>query len=161
MADSVEIGFSSYVSKDVHGKFISSSHAALVGARPYTYTVRACIGSTLHFREQHDGPFAFVFDQMGEGRGEILNILGELPDAGKAEQGLPTGFEAWTHANKRGFPPLQATDIFAWNVYRIATDPDHMGTDWCLMLNEYLPSLQIAPISEKHLMENARALENM
>jgi hypothetical protein len=161
MAEAAELGFSSYVSKAAHERFIANRHSTLVGALPYTYTVRACIGSTRKFREQHEGPFAFVFDQLSEGTGEILNILGELPPEGKAGLTLPTSFEAWIQANKRKFPPLQAADIFAWNVYRIATDRDHPATDWCRMLNEYLPYLQIAPISEKHLLENARALENI
>jgi len=158
MAEATEFGFSSYVSKAAHERFIANRHSALVGARPYTYAVRTCIGSTRKFREQREGPFAFVFDQMSEGSGEILNILGELPDEGKAGLRLPAGFDAWTHANKRKFPPLQAADIFAWNVYRIATDREHPATDWLLMLREYLPLLHIAPISELHLTENAQAL---
>jgi len=52
MAESVETGFSCYISKETHRHFISSRHATLVGARPYTYAVRTCIGSTQKFREQ-------------------------------------------------------------------------------------------------------------
>lgn len=62
----------------------------------------------------------YVFDRMGKGKQEIINVMDIAKGKSKIES-LSTGITVLDHysfANKANILPLQAADILAWTSFR-------------------------------------------
>ncbi len=144
MGKHIERGYSVTVSKAAFDAHVATTLKSQIGKHHYTFAVRTCIGNMRQWRLDNGGNFQFVFDWMdkGKSKAEIANIYDKLDAAIRAEHGLPHTREGWSFQHKEDFPPLQAADIFAWNVYNATVNrviaKEAKPSRWLFMLREYV-----------------------
>jgi Protein of unknown function (DUF3800) len=140
----IERGYSVAVSKAAFDAHVSAALKSQVGEHHYTFAIRTCIGNMRQWRLNNGGNFQFVFDWMDKGKSktEVANIYDKLDVAIRAEHGLPRTRDGWGFQHKEDFPPLQAADIFAWNVYNATVNrviaKEAKPSRWLFMLREYV-----------------------
>jgi len=89
------------------------------GKHHYTFAVKATLSMIAKWRAESEMrlPMQYVFDRMGKGRGEIMEIFDRknLRDwDSTAKLGIePKGY---SFLNKAEFKPLQSADVLAWQM---------------------------------------------
>ena len=119
----VSIGVSVSVPKIAYDRAVQGKIRDRFGKFHYTFAVRSCLTRIKLWRETHGitGPMQYVFDQMSQGKGEIIAALEYHISTGRAQlAGLDSG--GYSFQSKIGLPPLQAADILAHETYRYATN---------------------------------------
>ncbi len=123
--NSVEFGFAVAVPKRVYDEVIKGPFRKhFVGDFHYTFAVRACADHLGRWRSasRSDSSMKYIFDQMGSnhGKGEIMKVMDNAIATSKIEA-KKTGVAVLTgyaFESKVATLPLQASDIFAWTVFR-------------------------------------------
>ena len=117
------IGISVSVPKIAYDRAVQGRIRERFGKFHYTFAVRSWLTQIKLWREIHGitGPMQYVFDQMSQGKGEIIAALEYHVSTGRAQlSGLESG--GYSFQSKAGLPPLQAADILAHETYRCATN---------------------------------------
>jgi len=107
------IGLTTSVIKKHYDSLITGKLRERCG-KHYSFAVRKCLHDIAAWRSKFGitGPMQYVFDQMSEGKGEIMNILDEYITAGDgANLGLSQG--GYSFQSKKNLVPLQAADALA------------------------------------------------
>ena len=128
------ISISISVPKIAYDRAIQGKIRDRFGKFHYTFAVRSCLTQIKGWREKHGitGPMQYVFDQMSQGKGEIIAALEYHIASGRAQlSGLERG--GYSFQSKVALPPLQAADILAHETFRCAkneliapgSEPDH------------------------------------
>lgn len=161
----IERGYSVTVQKSAFVT-IAPETRAVIGDKPYTLAVRTCIGNMRKWRVDSGGNFQFVFDWIskGNGKGEIKAIHETLSQIEREEYGLTQMTDGWSCQHKQDFPPLQAADIFAWNVYNATVNRviarEARPSRWLVMLRDYVSQpLSIGVFDESQIQSFNRHWE--
>jgi Protein of unknown function (DUF3800) len=122
---SVEFGFAVAVPKSIYDAVITGPFKKLfVGDFHYTFAVRSCADYLARWRraERAKSSMKYIFDQMGSnhGKGEIMRVM-DAAIASSKREAKKTGIAPLTgyaFEDKAVTLPLQASDIFAWTVFK-------------------------------------------
>ena len=87
------------------------------GRYHYTFVVRHCAKGPRKWLNEHPGSsIQYIFDQMGKGKGEIMNVMDDAME--RSRQRGETAITGYSFEDKSRFAPLQAADILAWSYYQ-------------------------------------------
>jgi hypothetical protein len=118
----IQSGISFVVGKQDYDDFMPEEIKRHYGKDHYAWAVK-CLFSEIHkWRKRWgvDRPMQYIFSDMPKGRGgkgEIIDIWDVLRDDRQATAKYGIVKDGFGFQNMRIFPPLQAVDIFAWNVF--------------------------------------------
>jgi hypothetical protein len=118
------MGFAAAVPKDEYDAIVlpDPKLKRIMGQFHYTFATQLCLGFVKHWKEQYASQekVTYVFDQMSQGKGEIIRIFKEFEKNPSNFLGvIPAGY---TFENKSAVTPLQAADLLAWHVHRHMID---------------------------------------
>jgi hypothetical protein len=109
------IGTTTALTKSDYDRFVTGKLRDKLGHNHYTFAVQSCMA---HIEEWRIGmldtqPYEYVFDLMGKGKHEILDLFDSLIEHKLAVRfGIePRGY---SFQDRRSLLPLQASDILAW-----------------------------------------------
>jgi hypothetical protein len=93
----------------------------VMGNRHFTFAVRTVLSLVQEWYAKYGQGKAvqYIFDRMGKGKGEILQIFEEMKELRQVATPLginPDDPDGFSFQNKAVFKPLQASDILAWNM---------------------------------------------
>jgi hypothetical protein len=121
----VEFGFAVAVPKAVYDAVITGQFRKLfVGDFHYTFAVRACCNQLALWRgsARAKSSMKYIFDQMGSnhGKGEIIKVMDSAVAKSKGDykKNGVASLTGYAFEDKAATLPLQASDIFAWTVYK-------------------------------------------
>jgi hypothetical protein len=127
-------GFSMIVGKKDYDDLVPDDMRRHLGRDHYVWAINVLMGEIQNWRAKWGGlhPMQYVFSQTPKGkgtRGEILAIVEGLKDEpdGLEKYGLVK--DGLSLQDMRNFPPLQAADILAWNMYDHYTNVVAAGLD--------------------------------
>jgi hypothetical protein len=112
-------------------EFIKERH----GKNHYTFAVRCLMGAISLWRSKfgHHRPMQYVFDRMTKGKGEIDAIWGrefdKPPDGEDWLELYGMTKDGYSFQSREVFKALQASDIFAWQMYNHMTNVIIPGKD--------------------------------
>jgi Protein of unknown function (DUF3800) len=120
----IRMGFAAAVPKDEYDANVEPDRKLrhIMGSFHYSFAVKLCLSLVKQWKEQFasQDKIRYVFDQMSEGRGEIVSIFREFEN--EADNFLGVQLAGYEFRNKNDLQPLQAADVLAWHVYRQMTD---------------------------------------
>jgi len=117
-------GFAAAIPKDEYDAIVlpDPKLKRIMGQFHYTFATQLCLSFVKHWKEQYASQenIRYVFDQMSQGKGEIIRIFKEF-------ENNPTNFlgviqAGYTFESKNDVSPLQAADLLAWHVHRHMID---------------------------------------
>jgi Protein of unknown function (DUF3800) len=115
------IGCGIAIPKDVFDRLVPplpESLRAEFGTQHYTCAVKTILWEIVKWRHSLGItlPIRYIFDRMGQGRGEIIAIWDDVQRGHWKEKTLGMEPEGYAFENKAKFKPLQAADILAWQM---------------------------------------------
>lgn len=116
------MGFFIAVRKVDYDKAITGRFRDYCGRYHYSFAVRKCASFIGLWRKTYapDSSMRYVFDRMGKGKQEIMNVM-DIAKAKSKTESLSTGItvlDGYSFENKANILPLQAADILAWTSFQ-------------------------------------------
>lgn len=118
----VRTGFIAGVRKPDYDEVVKKEFRKYCGRYHYSFALRTCVTGVRGWRNEFEPSctMQYVFDQMGKGKGEIIDVMNKAVQKSKedaSKDGI-LALSGYSFEDKKSFLPLQAADILAWTSFQ-------------------------------------------